>query len=674
MKNHLLLILGILPLCLSAQGLLSAHGQVHTPRGDLHMLIVFVRYEDRSRIASARAWPDTSGEGVLPVMATGPDNALFYSDPARLEQGPRTRNLSDYYYAMSGGRFRLTADVFPMQVPVAYVPETGGNFFDRQNRMNRAAIDWIATHYPGFDWSRYDRRTNHPAFARDNSDSPPDSVLDYVVFMHRDQGSTGMAATGNIDIAGTPYRIRDGHTGIKSYADAKHNWEYFKHEFCHNLFSAPHYLGANSADGNRYYTQKGWGLMSAWHAPFFSANAWECWWLGWLEVQEVTTSGQYLLRDLVTGRDALRIALPGTDEYLWLENHQKIDPWDDKIFYNDPRQGHPASARGLYLYTVGTQGSHRERPRLNPFAVAQANFIRLYNAQGNFDYAVRDTQLHESGLRFPVFERVTDNPIAGQNDFQFIRADFDGDGYMRVGMRHGNSDNKPEEQMDIWYEYLGDSARYTLNGTGDSLDALQPGGVLGLDGRFPLLNYPTYDRDSESLGPFILNGIRIEVLERRPNGDLLLDIDLAAWDLRSPRRWCGHLLLPADTTALRLLAGADLLLDRSGTPDRHTVQGDTGLPVNPTRLRVEGKVQIEADASLRVGATSRLEVASGGRVRVARGGSLVLLPGATLAIGAGGVVELLPGARLRIEPGADLHLEDAGGLQVARGARVRDKR
>ncbi|TAE51780.1 MAG: hypothetical protein EAZ89_09620, partial [Bacteroidetes bacterium] len=312
-----LLLLLFQPMKLWPQQPFSPKGEVHTPTGDLHMLVIFVRYENASRMSSQREWPDVSVEGVLPEMAMGEPNALFCADPQRLGR-ERMRNLSDYYYAMSGGAFRITADIFPIQVPVKYVPETGANFFSRQEKMNQAAVTWIAQNYPDFDWSRYDRRKNHPGFVQDNSASVPDGILDYVVFMHREFGSTGMGSSGGIAIPGSTLRIQDGHTGIRSYADAAHNWEYFKHEFAHNLYNCPHYLGANNADGNRFYTQKGWGLMSAWHAPFFSANAWECWWLGWLEPQQVSKNDRYYLRDFVTGRDAIRIQLPGTQDVLWI--------------------------------------------------------------------------------------------------------------------------------------------------------------------------------------------------------------------------------------------------------------------------------------------------------------------------------------------------------------------
>lgn len=309
---------------LFAQQPSSIHGAVHTPKGDLHILVVFVRYENVDLMPNSKRWPDSSEEGALPLMARGEVNALFHRNPEELGKEDKF-NISDYFYTMSDGQFRITADIFPVQVPVRNVAQNRRNFFQRQGQMNKTAISWIASNYPDFDWGKYDQRTNAPNYRYDNSETPPDSILDYVIFLHRAPGSSGLSASSSIDIPDSPYKIRNGHTSIKSYSDAKHNWEHFKHEFAHTLYNCPHYLGANSADGDKFYTQKGWGLMAAWHSPFFTANAWESWWLGWLKPQEITQNGTYQLRDYITGRDAIRIRIPGTRDYLWIENHQKIN-------------------------------------------------------------------------------------------------------------------------------------------------------------------------------------------------------------------------------------------------------------------------------------------------------------------------------------------------------------
>ena len=182
-----------LPIRAQQQPKFSAYGDVHTPSGRLHILWVFVRFEDKDIFGRVPEWIDTTAEGFLPQMAMGGAvNPLLDATPETLTQPNHIQNISDYFYQNSNGKFIITGDIFPCQVPVKYIPESSGNFFSRQSQMNEAAIKWIAANYPHFDWAKYDNRKNYPRYGYDNSTSKPDSVLDYVVFLYRDGGGTGM--------------------------------------------------------------------------------------------------------------------------------------------------------------------------------------------------------------------------------------------------------------------------------------------------------------------------------------------------------------------------------------------------------------------------------------------------------------------------------------------------
>ncbi|MEL6133906.1 MAG: hypothetical protein AAFR59_11135, partial [Bacteroidota bacterium] len=592
----------------------------HTPQGELHGLVIFVRYEDKSMMSGEVAWPDKSEEGVLPIFAAGPRNDLFYPSLAEFK-GERVKNLSDFFYQMSHGKFLFTSDIYPVQVPVKYIPIKGGNYFSRLRQMNEQAVRWIEENDPDFDWSAYDNRTNKRNFDSDNRESDPDGILDYVMFMHRDYGMTGMGSPGNITLKGDQLRISSGHTFGESFNEPKHNWIQMLHEMAHNFFQAPHVMGANSADGNYFYTQKGWGMMAGWHSPFFVANAWESWWLDWIPVRTITQSGTYILKDYVSKGDAIRIPVGSTGDYLWLENHQKVDHWDEKLFYRNTSEGKFTSARGLYAYTVRSYGNDRSQPALSPFQKAHVNMIRMHNAAGNFDYG-----FVEGGDGQKAHYKKAANPFGGQNDFQFIKLDYNRDGHICVPRIHGNKDGRACEQHEVWSDWSRDSVIKTYANTGDADDALQEGDEIGLSGIFPVTNYPEFDPRKDRLQPYVLTGITIRVKRRRRSGHLVLKVNMNDWEVRSSQRWCGDLILPEkeNPQPLTLTSGVQINLSLSGTPNCRKSQLSTGTCAHPTRLEV-GKNRV-----IRVESGAILWIERHAEVILADEATIVLAPGARL--------------------------------------------
>ncbi len=674
-----------IPIFAQPQPKFSAYGDIHTPSGRLHILWIFVRFEDKCINGRTPEWIDTTAEGFLPKMAAGGEvNLLLDANPETLSQPNHIRNISDYYYQNSYGKFLLTGDIFPCQVPVKYIPDNASNFFARQGQMNEAAVKWITEHYPNFDWAKYDRRKNSPRFVYDNHHSQPDSVLDYVVFLYRDAGGTGMGSSGSFKVPGTPYSLTAGHTGIKCYWDDAHNWEYFKHEFSHNLFSCPHYMGANGASGDKFYLNQGWGLMSNTCVPFMTANAWEKWWLGWMQPQEVTINGTYKLKDLTAGNDAIRIHIPGTQDFLWIENHQKINHWDNKLFFNGkstlaPVQvEYPEVAKGLYLFVSAEPGADRNKPTLSPFNPKHANLFKMYNGEGNSDYVFTGDTIKGDYFDCPVWRKAANNPFAGQNDFQAIRYDLLKNGNLGYREMHGNLDAKAGQQYLVnALQYEGKNI-YGMNMLGDELDAFDIGDEIGLSGIVPVVNYPTYLLKDEKLNPFIINGITIKILSIDEAGTYTLDIRFDDYTLRKSQRWCGNLWLPAaELSAPRVLAlqkNTVLTLDLSGTADRNTAHPLTNTFANPTNLKVDAQntIRIEKGAKMIMDKHSRLElngnafmvVESGGELRVNEGAEIVMNSGTRILVKKGGKMTVSPNARFKQLEGSYLGTEKGSKVKM----------
>lgn len=656
------------PLCNACSYL----GQQHTPTGRLHLLVLFIRYEDVDLDHFVEGWPNTD---ELPVMARGDNNELFDKTPDSLGTPNHKPNISEYYHSNSQGKFIITADIYPRQIPIKFIPEKGGNFFDRQSKMNQAAIAWLAQHEPDFDWAKYDNRKNHPNFKTDNSDSQADSVLDYVVFIHRDlQGSTGMGATGSFRVPGTPYKVNSGFTSIKSPGTAVEQLIYFKHEFAHNLYGCPHYNCANGTVGNKLYGQLGWGLMTNVLPYFLTANGWERWWLGWLEPQTVSFNGAYTLRDMVTGYDALRLQIPGTQDWLWIENHQKLSYWDNKHFYKE----HCDIASGIYMYVIADVGADRNKGNLSPFNPAHCNLLKIMNGQGQCDFYLDGDSVEERGIKKPVWKRGANNPISGMSDLQYIRWDFNGDGKIEIRQNHGNTDPKAGEMIEIWAADEGTFPhKLKMNFTGDEQDAFDLGDEVGLSGIVPVLNYPIYDLPNQTLAPYLLNGISIRIRERKADGTYLLDIRFDDYEIRKNQRWCGNLEIPAKSgtqiTNWTVKKDAFLHLDLSGTAVRGSKHPLTQTFANPTRLVVKSNnaITVEKGAKLIIDHYSLLELSDNAQIFVEKGGEILVRNTAELKLNPKTMLNVKKGGKLTVENGGTFRQLEGSYLGVEKGAKVR---
>lgn len=139
----------------------SCFGDAHTPKGDLHILVVFIGYNNTGAIGVPNPdwgnfnqngyWPT----GKLPSMAIDSFsipgmNQLFNSDPSTIMAAGQEQNLSQYYYMMSNGKFRVTADIYPELVKVDYNVNDADAFLvkrDSLEKMNRYALTWIQNNH-----------------------------------------------------------------------------------------------------------------------------------------------------------------------------------------------------------------------------------------------------------------------------------------------------------------------------------------------------------------------------------------------------------------------------------------------------------------------------------------------------------------------------------------------
>jgi hypothetical protein len=159
-----------------APSLLSENGYAHTPKGNLHMLILYVGFNDataRDDIGEPYAWK----HDTLPRFAMGDNNIIVSKDG---HAQPQLQSFTNWFTTMSAGKFTVTGEIFWVTIDKS---GSGNqmNFYEMYGRAFKA----LQQKYPDEDWGRFDKRHNNPEWKFDNTPEKSDGVIDYVVLGFR---------------------------------------------------------------------------------------------------------------------------------------------------------------------------------------------------------------------------------------------------------------------------------------------------------------------------------------------------------------------------------------------------------------------------------------------------------------------------------------------------------
>ena len=409
-----------------------------------------------------------------------------------------------------------------------------------------------------FNFSDVDQRGARPNFGRDNSTTPPDHGVDYTVIIWRNPGTPyntsippgGIAYTGSgwasvPSMSGIPsangqlYSI-DGTVGFtQAFGMSGLDQEVFIHEFAHTLYNSPHYLAANRTIYDKFYMTDGPGMMGKLQT-FFMANAWERWYNGWVELITGTThansdvqgaasltatNGEFTLRDYVTTGDVMRIKLPNSAQYLWLENHQRLSAFDD-------RHGYPVGSQsptpnplrvaptGIIAMVEGVAASRTDI--LNAWDIG-CNGLKVVSAQGNFDYtpSAYPSKFNNYFLNYDLYDftnRIA-NPFGGESQITRRRIDLNNNNHIKNDFTTGNYGIVSEA-----------TASFILNGQGED-------GIFGPDAAFndidqkmgnsynpAIFEHQSYDSVATKLSAIKLGGLSVKLLSKNAAGDITIKV------------------------------------------------------------------------------------------------------------------------------------------------------
>ena len=470
---HIVVPSGSVPEAIGA----GANGEVFTPKGNLKVLTIFAGFDDGPNIPPSTnfqenqplsGWTYQPGNPTIPDALIANPDKWMYDDLNEFGNGEY--NLSEFYSEMSMGSFKMYGDILKDPVTNQYVridvdpTQYAGGTWSGMNKLVLAKMQQL---YPNFDWSPYDNRDNFPNFQFDNSATPtPDFFPDYVIIIYRYDKRWGVNGNpGTQPVSGM--QNWSGSGGAVSHLNVNGGLNYngyvfdgagftmpsgadvpdkklglFIHELAHELYSCPHQFGVNGTLGEHYFSapSTGFGMMSNYARINFTANAWERWLLGWIDLTtettqrntdlqsaaDLTNNGIYTLRDVVTTGDVIRIEIPRSNgQYLWLENHQSqsmfdYKPWEGK----DPSpEGEliPAMSKGLYMYKEAIEGDRNNVSTGMAYDLTKVNGMELLNANGNYEYDRSPFAVVDPGRYWnnPVydFKRKLENQTEGTNNY-----------------------------------------------------------------------------------------------------------------------------------------------------------------------------------------------------------------------------------------------------------------
>lgn len=396
----------------------NSKGWLLPSEGNIHALIIFAQFPDDNFWTDNADWP----KGGAPAsMNTWIDQTWSSS--------PTPYSLTDYFNQMSLEKLKFTGRAVNVITPHTRQYYLDNNkkridvhreiFQQLDQTMDFAEFDkW---EYKGnyYHLNRPDGRIDFIAVVWRNisNEYPTDSIQNLIrnkLNFHK-VASLGFPPTStenilkidngarNINFSGT------GATVIDWFREGM--FRYVIHEFAHYL------LG-----GNEYHNGfNAWAMLSGYGIRTFMVNAYEREKLGWADpvvIRKGTTQtvSENNLGDFITTGKAYKIEIDAaTNQWFYVENHQKISRWDTftKSEYPDDK--------GIIVW---------RQDRASSSDGMNANWMYIIPAEGRYTWTVN--QLYKPswyGGYLPVFKRIAANRDNGYHASEFVPYTYNGTNY-----------------------------------------------------------------------------------------------------------------------------------------------------------------------------------------------------------------------------------------------------
>ncbi len=367
---------------------LDENGGIYmTSGGTLRVLVVFASFPDDETLHPY--WP-----------AHNPP--LFmqdFIDPDTTTHSQSPFNLTNYFHQMSLGQFHVVGEAIWVESSHSKQEYLNGSFGRANTDLLRERGDSLID-FSGFDsWTR---------LANYSHVNVPDGLVDMIVMVWRfnvfeflGEASLGYKPGFFVDgkriEMGFPtsiqFPIGSGVTCQYIYSDGPHQvMQTMVHELGHWLLGGPHPYNGTTIFGKHAY----WGMLCNGERVASCANAYERERLGWAVVSEIQPEYNTVLPDYLTTGVAYKYH-PSNGfplEYFYIENHQRLSPFDDVTTNPDDK--------GIWIL-------HQREPYL------EMDNLRVRPADGNWNWENPANAASCFSQSLPVFKRGVPKVRTGES-------------------------------------------------------------------------------------------------------------------------------------------------------------------------------------------------------------------------------------------------------------------
>lgn len=655
----LLVATGFIVPCMLAQNGRSDYLWDLPKEGVVRAVVIFAQYEDAdfegNEYYNTEIWP----EGGLPV-----NPGYFIDTEVKENSWDYTSLVSQFFNEISFGKLNIIGDYYPELVKVSSssvnnaIAKIGNSFktahgytypddFDNWKKVNN---EWVNTGNNAADMKILVVRYNGKDFDRGSQSGPN-------IFIHAEYNYNNL----------------------------------LRHEISHMYLPTNDFHSGGHNAGTRYFMTEpnAFSMLSGNDGFMKSYNAWDRHRMGWFpddyqyEIQAKDDNGvmrntdlvygepfpggvnEFIIRDTPSTGDAVRIKLPYVsdngvidNQYIWLENHQFVENTVNARYWG---YGSKFVPKGLYInYQIGNDN-------LSGKYDGKALSIVTLPSFGNYDYTLSDTVLPDGKTVY--VQKTADeynNPFTGKSIMDRFIKDANNDNVLAsIGeffnpyYTYKNGRLIPESDCG-YLNYLYFASKWQCFYEGEKA------GIGYNPSLVPVMTYISPDilnddvlfyKDSiENNRKIYLNGLSVEFLEQRANGDIKVRVRYDDYDVCNSMRWCGDIEL---NEKIVIKSGKTITLDRGLTATR---------PISPEMFN--GVKTFTSPTVFTAKSGSEITIESGAAIDIKNGSSFILKSGSKLVLKEGAKLIVRESACIKLENLSCVVLEGDSRIVIESGAEV----